>query len=415
MLIKKLEKESITSSITYSVSESEITRIFDSEASIEEKHALEQIVVYVTKGKKRTNIYAKTNDSEDKIVSRAVSLLSNIGETQFEGITAGKVKYKFSGKPAKQNNIVADFLDESAKAGITLNGTIKQNKVKVHIVDSFGKDISIQTNGNEVNLNGKKSYIGAYGRVYGQDEKIDAKAAINEIESLADIKPTWVDFQGKADAILLPMASSVLFSMLAQSASAFDVLNHESFLVDRVNTDVASEVVSIQDRFDGPDFTPFDDENTKCSNFYIVKNGKLLELLQNNTTAAAMKTKNHGNAGIISGAPRNLFLENGSLSYNELLEKTERCIVVNNLWYTRFNNILKGDYSTMPKDAVLLVEKGVVKGAIKNLRISDNILNQLKNVMYFGNDARYVKSWENEIPTHVPSVLVKDVNFTKSY
>jgi len=307
------------------------------------------------------------------------------------------------------------LLKESSQTGIILNGTIKQNKIKTHTVDSFGKDISVQAGSSELNLNGKKSYVGAYGRVYSQNEKIDPKTVINEIEGLADIKPNWVDFQGKADAILLPMASSVLFSMLAQSASAFNILNHESFLVDKINTYVASEVVSMQDRFDGPEFTPFDDENTKCSNFYIVKDGKLLELLHNNTTAAALKAKNHGNAGIISGEPRNLFVDNGNLSYDELLGKTERCIVINNLWYTRFNNILKGDYSTMPKDAVLLIERGTVKGAIKNLRISDNILNQMKNILYFGNNGRYVKSWENDIPTHVPSILVKDVNFTKSY
>ncbi|MCW1301686.1 MAG: TldD/PmbA family protein, partial [Candidatus Parvarchaeota archaeon] len=364
---------------------------------------------------RRANIYAKMDEDEDKVAKRAADLLKNIGEMQFKGITPGRFKYELKRRDIKQKDIVDDLMEESSSRGITLNGTIKRYKEKVEVTDSFGKDIRIQNGNTELNLNGRKSYVGAYSRVYENNEKIQAKEAVDEIEKFADIKPNWVDFQGKLDVVLLPMASSVLFSMLAQAASAFDILNHESFLVDKLNTEIASKDVSVQDRFDGPEFSPFDDENTKSSNFYIVKDGMLLELLHNNTTADIMKAKNHGNAGIVSGQPRNIFVDNGDLSYYDLLNKSDRCIVVNNLWYTRFNNVLKGDYSTMPKDAVLLVERGTVKGTIKNLRISDNILNQLKNIIYLGNDGRYVKSWEVEIPTHAPSVMLKDVNFTKSY
>ncbi|MEM3190963.1 MAG: TldD/PmbA family protein [Candidatus Parvarchaeota archaeon] len=414
-MLKKLEKMGITASINRSSVESEIVRIFNGEVSIVERGVFEPITVYIMKGKRRANIYAKMDEDEDKVAKRAADLLKNIGEMQFKGITPGRFKYELKRRDIKQKDIVDDLMEESSSRGITLNGTIKRYKEKVEVTDSFGKDIRIQNGNTELNLNGRKSYVGAYSRVYENNEKIQAKEAVDEIEKFADIKPNWVDFQGKLDVVLLPMASSVLFSMLAQAASAFDILNHESFLVDKLNTEIASKDVSVQDRFDGPEFSPFDDENTKSSNFYIVKDGMLLELLHNNTTADIMKAKNHGNAGIVSGQPRNIFVDNGDLSYYDLLNKSDRCIVVNNLWYTRFNNVLKGDYSTMPKDAVLLVERGTVKGTIKNLRISDNILNQLKNIIYLGNDGRYVKSWEVEIPTHAPSVMLKDVNFTKSY
>ena len=89
-------------------------------------------------------------------------------------------------------------------------------------------------------------------------------------------------------------------------------------------------------------------------------------------------------------------------------------MIVTNVWYTRFQNYATGDFSTIPRDGLFLVENGKVSGAVKELRISDNLLNILKNAVAIGNKPEQVFGWEVEMPVITPAVLVKDIHFTKS-
>ena len=47
------------------------------------------------------------------------------------------------------------------------------------------------------------------------------------------------------------------------------------------------------------------------------------------------------------------------------------------------------------------------------MRITENILNLLKNVAAIGNKPERVIGWEVETPVITPAVLVKDVNVTR--
>ena len=55
-------------------------------------------------------------------------------------------------------------------------------------------------------------------------------------------------------------------------------------------------------------------------------------------------------------------------------------IYITNVWYTRFNNHATGDFSTIPRDGAFYVENGEIKHALKDVRISDNLLRMMKNI-----------------------------------
>ena len=55
-----------------------------------------------------------------------------------------------------------------------------------------------------------------------------------------------------------------------------------------------------------------------------------------------------------------------------------------------------------------------MSGAVKELRISDNLLSMRKNVAAISNKPEQVFGWEVEMPVLTPAVLVKDVHLTKS-
>ena len=67
-------------------------------------------------------------------------------------------------------------------------------------------------------------------------------------------------------------------------------------------------------------------------------------------------------------------LDAGDVSKDELFEDVKKGLYLTNTWYTRFQNYAKGDFSTIPRDGIFLIEKGKIKQSLKDLRISDNAL-----------------------------------------
>jgi PmbA protein len=73
-----------------------------------------------------------------------------------------------------------------------------------------------------------------------------------------------------------------------------------------------------------------------------------------------------------------------------------------------------GDFSTIPRDAILLIENGEVKGPVRDLRISENMRTLYQRVAALSKERRQIHSWECETPTLHPYALVERVNVSKS-
>ncbi|NIO21728.1 MAG: hypothetical protein GTN76_13630 [Candidatus Aenigmarchaeota archaeon] len=61
---------------------------------------------------------------------------------------------------------------------------------------------------------------------------------------------------------------------------------------------------------------------------------------------------------------------------------------------------------------MFLVEKGEITRPIRELRISEDMLTILANVDTIENHTTQIRSWEVDTPTFIPTVFVKDVNFS---
>ena len=92
---------------------------------------------------------------------------------------------------------------------------------------------------------------------------------------------------------------------------------------------------------------------------------------------------------------------------------TKKGIYVTNIWYTRFQNYATGDFSTIPRDGMFLIEDGEIVNPLKNLRISDNILNILSNIKRFDDNVKQITSWEAGTPVTTSNVLIEKVKFTR--
>lgn len=226
---------------------------------------------------------------------------------------------------------------------------------------------------------------------------------------------------GKYDILFLPLPLADLLGCVAGASSIDSLESGMSFLLKK-GQKVASSKLTIYDWANlgfGVDSYIFDAEGTASQKTPIIVNGVFKNYLHNYSTAQKYKTKTTGNAGLELPTPSNTYIVPGKLSQKALLEKIKKGLLVTNTWYTTFQNYQNGSFSTIPRDAVFYVENGKIKHPVKDIRITENMLNLMKSVSEIGKDSEQVTSWATEPPSFgnniiTPSILCKRLNVTKS-
>ncbi len=221
---------------------------------------------------------------------------------------------------------------------------------------------------------------------------------------------------GKFDVIFSPLAFAPLLKHTGDSASVYSIESGFSFLPKKLGEKVANTNVTLIDDGtykNGSGTSKYDDEGHPRQRTTVVENGILKSFLHNTSTAIRYKTKSTGNAGLISPDPTNFILMPGDFTKDKMIENVKNGILITNIWYTRFNNYLTGEFSTIPRDGTFLIKNGKILYPINRLRVSDSLQRIYKNIIGLGKELKPIESWEAESPTILPYVLVKDVNITK--
>ncbi len=225
----------------------------------------------------------------------------------------------------------------------------------------------------------------------------------------------WLE--GRRDVLLGPIVCANLIERLGGSCSAFSVEAGTSCLADRLGTKVLSDLVTVYD--DGSDerslsARSFDDEGTPTRRNRLFSRGVLETYLHNSSTARRFKTETTGNAGWVAPSPWSLVVEGGSLPFDEALEELGSGVYVVSNWYTRFQNYRTGDFSTICRDGVFLVEGGEIRGPLRGVRISDNLLRMFQSVKAVCRERGWVKWWEVRTPVFLPAMIIGGVTLTKA-
>jgi PmbA protein len=328
---------------------------------------------------------------------------------------------KASFSPDKLTGYVEDAIEGALKEGAKkVAGTLNATKAHVTLATSgqihasqarSSLEISVRAftsdvaSGHSVSIagNGKDFKPKEAGRTAGEM----AKAASNPEQGGS----------GRVTAVLGPMVFADFVNQVGMLASAFMVEVGQSFLVDKIGSQVASEKVTLTDDptvKDAYGVRAFDDEGVPTRKNTIIDRGVLKTYLHNSTTAKKFAAETTGNAGLIVPFPWNLIVEPGDKSFDDLVAEVDKGIYVTNDWYLRYQNYRTGDFSTIPRDGMFLIKKGAISAPIRELRISDNMLRILQNTVGLSRSRSWIKWWEVDIPTLAPYALVEDLNFTKS-
>ena len=272
--------------------------------------------------------------------------------------------------------------------------------------------------------------IQAYVRVFAGDgsgqwslgsRRLDEK----RIEEMAEIAARYaveaknpVDVEpGTYNIVLSPMVAGNLMNYVARMASAMSVMMGMSiFAQKKPGEKVASEKLTLIDDPRNPELPyswSFDDEGVPTYSKPIIERGVFRTLLHNSKTAAKMGAKTTGNAGLLHPHPWSLSVAPGDRSLEELIEEAGDGFLVTNNWYTRLQNYVEGTFSTITRDAVLIIKRGEIAGAAKKFRIADSFPRMLSNLAALTRERYDMYWWEVKPPTRIPYMLFRDVHTSK--
>jgi PmbA protein len=231
--------------------------------------------------------------------------------------------------------------------------------------------------------------------------------------------------EGKMDLVMEPLMMGSMTVHSAGMTSALAVELGMSMYAKKIGKMVASEDVTIIDDPSMSSMTrrTFDHEGMPTRKNIVIKDGMLKTYLHNTSTAKRFKTRSTANAGPMIASSFNTpnepvmfhpVLKPGEWKLDEIVEDTKNGLYLNNTWYTRYQNYSTGDFSTIPRDAILLIRNGEIAGSVKNIRVSDNMLRLWKSVDAVSRNAEEIFWWEEAGPGHLPAARAKKVKITRS-
>lgn len=369
--------------------------------------------------------------SEDSMKSSIRNLIKNAKVLQeskdYFGIAEGPFKYRPVPQTFDKKILNADSADIVERA---INSALVNSKNTAGIlytdynektletssnVSASEKSTSMQLSIRAFNADDESGHASSCSRLLSKISPEELGTRAGEISKMAK-NPEKVE-EGKYNVVFAPMAMANLLNMTSRLSSAFMVDSGFSFLKDKLNKKVGSQVVNLIDdgrKENGYYSAMFDDEGVPTKTTHLIENGVLKSYLHNTSTAKKYKTKTTANAGLIDPSPTNIILKEGKIAKEKLLSGVDNGIYVTNVWYSRFQNYMQGDFSTIPRDGIFLIKNGEIVKSLKGIRVTDNMQRILKNVAVLSNRPEWIIWWglEWQFPVLTPHVLVKNVNIT---
>ena len=187
---------------------------------------------------------------------------------------------------------------------------------------------------------------------------------------------------GRYPVIFESQVATSLISSIVSASSGANQYRKTSFLLNSLDKKIASEHLTIsEDPYlkHGNATTYFDGEGVYVKPRVVVDKGFLKGYFLSSYSARRLKMETTGNAG---GA-HNLITNSSNLSFEELIKKMGRGLVVTELMGQGLN-IVTGDYSRGV--AGFWVEEGSIVHPVEEITIAGNMRDMLLNISNIGND-----------------------------
>lgn len=214
-----------------------------------------------------------------------------------------------------------------------------------------------------------------------------------------------------------PAASFIMCTSGGFSARSY--LEGSSFLCGKLGKQVFGKGISIMDNaLDGPMAgMPFDYEGMPRTKVLLSEDGVAATLLHDRRSA-----RDFGNGAVSTGHalpqpsgwspyPMNMSMTGGKRSLEEIIKNTERGILVTQLHYINMLRPQTVDITGMTRNGTYWIEKGEIVYPIKNMRMTESVVNALNRVEELSSDLKLTES-DHGRKLYVPAMKIRDFHFS---
>lgn len=249
-------------------------------------------------------------------------------------------------------------------------------------------------------------------------QDIDVEKLAFEAKDKAIRARNPIDLQPGIYAVILePEAVADMISFMAYAGfGALSLQEARSFMKDQFGQQIMSPSISIWDDAYDPNtigFT-FDFEGVPKQRVEFIENGIAKGVCYDSYTAAKEGKESTGHAlpapNTYGPLPLNLIMASGSSSVAEMIKSCEKAILVSRFHYTNLEDPINTILTGMTRDGTFLVENGVIKAPIKNLRFTQGIVNALSKVDLISRDRQLKEGILGG--AYVPWLKINEFNFT---
>jgi len=216
---------------------------------------------------------------------------------------------------------------------------------------------------------------------------------------------------GRHPVIFTSKAVPLLLQSLKRGINGKMIQKKASPLLGKIGKPIISSSIDI---FDDALFpfalatSPMDGEGMPSCRTQIIQQGVLKNFIYDLQTAGLMGTKSTSNGArgydtLPSPSTSNFIIKEGKVSLEEMVKDIKEGIIVDQVIGSGQGNVLMGEFS-VNLDLGYKVERGKIKGRIKDVMISGNSYTMLNNVLALGSESRFIGS------TSTPPIYFKEIN-----
>lgn len=325
--------------------------------------------------------------------------------------------------PEERAALVARAVAGAAQVGFNASGALATGGAEIWIRSSRGVDVYHRTSAVRfVTVVLGKSGGSGYAEFSGTklsafdpeatSARALAKAQASEVRVALDPGEYTVVLEAPAVATLLGMLSSMGFSARA-------ILEKRSFFLGKFGQKLVSDLVTVYDDGLHPRTAvmPFDFEGMPKTRVYFFRRGVAEGVVHDSRTATLMNTVSTGHAlpppaAAWSPMPTHVVMEPGEATDEDLISGVGRGLLVTRFHYARPVDPMRGVVTMMTRDGTFIIEDGVVKGAVEDMRVTESGLRALENVDAVGRGLRLITHGEGFGAYLVPPVRISRFTFT---
>jgi predicted Zn-dependent protease len=222
---------------------------------------------------------------------------------------------------------------------------------------------------------------------------------------------------GRYSAVLLAPCIATMLGHLAQMGfSGKDYMDGSSFLYGRLGEPLCGANITILDDATEPRTlgVPFDMAGVPKQRLALIEKGVARSVVHDANSAARAGVASTGHdSGLGIPVAQNLVLLPGSSSLQDIIAGVERGVLVQRFYYTNSVDPMATVFTGMTRDGVQLIENGELVCGLTNFRLTQNILEALKNCSALATEQVLSPNAYSNTGCLVPEAIrVEDFNFS---